>query len=36
MNKGEKNQFIVDTVAKVNKIFSIHEKIKDIDILVLY
>ncbi len=31
MNKEEKNQFIVDTIAKVNKIFSIHEKIKDID-----
>jgi len=31
MNKEEKNQFIVDTIAKVNKIFSVHEKIKDID-----
>ncbi|WP_346889648.1 hypothetical protein [Clostridium sp. UBA1056] len=35
MNKEEKNQFIVDTVAKVNKIFSIHEKIKDIDLSLL-
>ncbi|WP_346939459.1 hypothetical protein [uncultured Clostridium sp.] len=35
MNKEEKNQFIVDSIAKINKLFSIHEKIKDIDISLL-
>lgn len=31
MNKEEKNQFIIDTIAKINKIFSIHEEVKNID-----
>lgn len=35
MNKEEKNQFIIDTIARVNKIFYIHEKIKDIDLSLL-
>jgi hypothetical protein len=35
MNKQEKSLFIIDTIAKVNKIFSIHEKIKDIDLSLL-